>query len=96
MVGRGHGEFERGGVARDEAGQVSVASARELCVESAVCCLRKVVCVDGQGQSLECLANTVRCFDIPSEYNSFGQGVKKLFLIVSLFLFCSPRNLHLC
>lgn len=67
MAGRGNGELERGSVARHKAGQVPVASARELRAESEVCGVRKVVRVDGQGQPPERLADAVRCFDIPSE-----------------------------
>lgn len=49
MVGRGHGELERRGVARLEPGQVSATPARVLRVIVEIRLLRQVVRLDRQG-----------------------------------------------
>lgn len=70
MVSGRNGELARGGTARHEAGQVSVASARELRAVVAVRRLWQMVRLDRKGQSAERMAYALRCQHFPGTFSA--------------------------
>lgn len=68
MASSRHGEQQRGGVARGEAGQVPAAPARVVRAVAAVRVLRQVVRVHRQGQPAQRLAHALWCQYIPGLY----------------------------